>query len=50
MIGLLKTTLGRLGLAALTASALVAVLDVKPAQAQAAYGSYVGAWWKPGSK
>ena len=43
MIGLLKTTLGRLGVAALTATALMAVLDTKPAQAQAAYGSYVGA-------
>ncbi|MEM9265935.1 MAG: hypothetical protein AAGA46_10470 [Cyanobacteria bacterium P01_F01_bin.13] len=43
MISLLKTTLGRLSLAAITAAALVAALDVKPAQAQAAYGSYVGA-------
>ena len=42
MIGLLKTTLGRLGLAAIAATALVAALDVKPVQAQAAYGSYVG--------
>ncbi|MEO0433678.1 MAG: hypothetical protein AAF151_18480 [Cyanobacteria bacterium J06656_5] len=42
MISLLKTTLGRLGLTALTAAALLTTLDVKPAQAQAAYGSYVG--------
>ena len=42
MISLLKTTLGRLGLAATAAAALVAVLDAKPASAQAAYGSYVG--------
>ena len=42
MIGLLKTTLGRLGLATFTAAALVTALDTKPAQAQAAYGSYVG--------
>ena len=42
MISLLKTTLGRLGLTALTAAALITTLDVKPAQAQAAYGSYVG--------
>lgn len=43
MIGLLKTTLGRLGLATVATAALLAALDVKPAQAQAAYGSYVGA-------
>ena len=43
MISLLKSTLGRLGLAAAAAAALVAALDVRPAQAQAAYGSYVGA-------
>ncbi|MEM7795631.1 MAG: hypothetical protein AAF579_14415 [Cyanobacteria bacterium P01_C01_bin.118] len=43
MISLLKTTLGRLGLAAVATAALVTVLDVKPANAQAAYGSYVGA-------
>ncbi len=42
MISLLKTTLGRLSLAAVTATALITALDVKPAQAQAAYGSYVG--------
>ena len=42
MIGLLKTTLGRLGLATFTAATLVAALDTKPAQAQAAYGSYIG--------
>ena len=42
MISLLKTTLGRLGLAAITAAVLVTALDVKPVQAQAAYGSYVG--------
>ena len=42
MISLLKTTLGRLGLTALTAAALLTTLDVKPAPAQAAYGSYVG--------
>jgi hypothetical protein len=42
MISLLKTTLGRLGLAAITATALVAALDVQPAKAQAAYGSYIG--------
>ncbi|MEM7065327.1 MAG: hypothetical protein AAF572_19465 [Cyanobacteria bacterium P01_B01_bin.77] len=43
MVSLLKTMLGRLGLAAITAGALVAALDVQPARAQAAYGSYVGA-------
>lgn len=43
MVSLLKTMLGRLGLAAVTAAALVAALDVQPARAQAAYGSYVGA-------
>ncbi len=42
MISLLKTTLGRSGLAAVVAATLMAALDVKPAQAQAAYGSYVG--------
>lgn len=43
MISLLKTALGRLGLAAITAATLLTALDVKPANAQAAYGSYVGA-------
>lgn len=43
MIGLLKTTLGRVGLATVVTASLLAALDVKPAQAQAAYGSYVGA-------
>ncbi|MEL6130484.1 MAG: hypothetical protein AAFR24_15635 [Cyanobacteria bacterium J06627_3] len=42
MISLLKTTLGRWGLTAVTAAALMTLLDVKPAQAQAAYGSYIG--------
>lgn len=42
MISLLKTTLGRLGLVAITATALATMLDVKPVKAQAAYGSYVG--------
>ncbi|NEQ50348.1 MAG: porin family protein [Leptolyngbya sp. SIO3F4] len=42
MIGLLKTMLGRLGLVSIATTVLVAALDVKPAQAQAAYGSYVG--------
>ncbi|EKU97877.1 hypothetical protein Lepto7375DRAFT_7122 [Leptolyngbya sp. PCC 7375] len=43
MISLLKTMLGRLGLATVVTAALLAALDVKPVQAQAAYGSYVGA-------
>lgn len=43
MISLLKTTLGRLGLTVVAATALFTTLDVKPAQAQAAYGSYIGA-------
>lgn len=43
MIGLLKTTLGRLGLAAVAAASLMTMLNAKPASAQAAYGSYVGA-------
>ena len=43
MISLLKTTLGRLGLAAAAAAILAVTLDAKPAEAQAAYGSYVGA-------
>ena len=43
MISLLKTMLGRLGLATVVTAALLAALDVEPVQAQAAYGSYVGA-------
>ncbi|MBX2864961.1 MAG: hypothetical protein KTR27_15525 [Leptolyngbyaceae cyanobacterium MAG.088] len=42
MISLIKARLGRLGLAFITTAALVTALDAKPAEAQAAYGSYVG--------
>lgn len=43
MISPLKTTLGRLGLATMAAATLMAVVNTKPANAQAAYGSYIGA-------
>ncbi|MGD1856762.1 MAG: hypothetical protein ACFB2W_21210 [Leptolyngbyaceae cyanobacterium] len=41
MTSLLK--IARLGVAAAAAAALVTLLDIRPVQAQAAYGSYVGA-------